>query len=189
MGEKACIMDVAKCERHSGAQPGGGICAICLQEKLMLLWRGEGNSNWDTEEFSITPPLVYDSSKTPPMCEPSPAEAVTAPNVYRAASACFPVLFRVRNLQRDDVHESSKSSKGLEREKIDKSCSRLDVDGSNDGQHQFSCEIKSIMKELTALHEKKKLEKAVRKRPGTESGCLSVRRQQHEEVAADVSQV
>jgi hypothetical protein len=182
-------MDVAMCERHSGAQPGGGICAICLQEKLMLLWRGEGNSNWDTEEFSITPPLVYESSKTPPVCEPSSTEAVNAPNVYRAAAACFPVVFRVRKLQRDDVHESSKSSKGLEREKIDRSCSGWDGDGPGDRQHQFSCEIKSIMKELTALHEKKKLEKAIKKRPAAESGCPSVRRQQHEEVAADVSQV
>ncbi|KAG0624456.1 hypothetical protein M758_3G249400 [Ceratodon purpureus] len=178
-------MDMAMCERHSGAQPGGGICATCLQEKLMLLWRGEGNSNWDTEEFSVTPPVVYDSSKSPPVCEPQPAESVTAPNAYRAASACFPLLFRARNLQRDDVHESSKSSKGLEREKIDRSCSVLD----GDHQHQFSCEIKSIIKELTALHEKKKLEKAVKKRrPSTESGCLSARHQQHEGVAVDVSQ-
>lgn len=186
------VMDVAMCERHSGAQPGGGICAICLQEKLILLWRGEGNSNWDTEEFSITPPLVHDACNTPPAaCEPSSSGVVGVRHVYSsAASACFPVLFRVRNLQRDDVHESSKSSKGFEREKIDRSSSGLVADvGSGDRQHQFSCELKSIMKELSALHEKKRLEKAVKKRPGIETGCLSARGQQHEEVAADVTQV
>lgn len=184
MEDKACAVDVTLCERHIGAQPGGGICAMCLQEKLILLWRGEGNSNWDTEEFSITPPLVQDSCDTPPACEPSPADAYP---VYKAGSACLPLVFHFRNFQRNGVHDSSKSSKVLAREKIDRSCFGLDAD--MDHQHQFSCEIKSILKELAALHEKKKLERAEKRRSGTEGACLSGRHQQHEEAAADLSQV
>lgn len=183
MEDKACAVDVTLCERHIGAQPGGGICAMCLQEKLILLWRGEGNSNWDTEEFSITPPLVQDSCDTPPACEPSPADAYP---VYKAGSACLPLVFHFRNFQRNGVHDSSKSSKVLAREKIDRSCFGLDAD--MDHQHQFSCEIKSILKELAALHEKKKLERAEKRRSGTEGACLSGRHQQHEEAAADLSQ-
>lgn len=185
MEDKAWIMDVGKCIRHSGAQPGGGICAVCLQEKLMLLWRGEGNSKWNTEDFSITPPLVHDSCHTPLACDSSAAKAHP---VYKSGSACFPLVFRIQSFQRDDVHESSKSSKGLEREKIDRGYSGLDVGDADDHSHQFSCEIKSIMKELAALHEKKKLEKAEKRQSGIESGCISARRHQYEEAAAELSQ-
>lgn len=145
------------CERHgSGSQPGGGICAVCLQEKLILLWRGEGqNANWDTEEFCVTPPPVLEEEEQerPSLPEEADDDDEAGPRVGTSSSfaACFPIRFRVKN----DDHE---------REKIDRS--------------QFSCELKSILKELAALHDKKK------RRTGTESGSLSARRPPHYDESA-----
>lgn len=195
MEHKGCMMmQVPPCERHSGGQPGAGICAVCLQEKLTQLWRGEGDSNWKSDTYSTTPPAVQEScetqtqTQTPRGCEPSPP---SPSNYYKSSGTpCFPVVFRVRNLQRDDAHESSKSSKGFEREKIDRGYS-LGTDGDDDGGdrgHQFSCEIKSIMKELAALHEKKRSEKCVKKRGGSDNGSPLAQRQ-YQEAHVDVSQV
>lgn len=193
MEHKGCtMMQVPPCERHSGGQPGAGICAVCLQEKLTQLWRGEGDSNWKSDTYSVTPPAAQEScetqTQTPRGCEPSPP---SPSNYYKSSGTpCFPVVFRVRNLQRDDAHESSKSSKGFEREKIDRGYS-LGTDGDDDGGdrgHQFSCEIKSIMKELAALHEKKRSEKCVKKRVGSDNGSPLAQRQ-YQEAHVDVSQV
>lgn len=151
------------CERHgSGSQPGGGICAVCLQEKLILLWRGEGqNANWDTEEFCVTPPPVLEEEdQERPSLREDDDDDEAGPRVGTSSSfACFPIRFRVKNDDRkNDDHE---------REKIDRS--------------QFSCELKSILKELAALHDKKK------RRTGTESGSLSARRPPHYDEVSHVS--
>lgn len=172
--QAVCVMDVALCQRHIGAQPGGGVCAICLQERLIQLWRGEGNFTWDMEEFSVTPPPC----KTPSVgYEPSPVMDGVDAEVATTSGACFPVIFRMRHLQRGVTQDSSK-----QRQKIDR---------SSDRQQQFSCELRSIVKEIAALHERKKMEKAGKKRAGTttDRGGVSVRRLPQEEVAEDVTQV
>jgi hypothetical protein len=126
-----------------------------LQEKLILLWRGEGqNANWDTEEFCVTPPPLLEEER-PALEEQEDGDE--EPRVGTSSSfACFPIRFRVKN----DDHKNDDH----EREKIDRS--------------QFSCELKSILKELAALHDKKK---AAKRRTGSDSGSLSARRPPHDE--------
>lgn len=165
MAHKASLMPETICELHTGARPGGGVCAICLQEKLFQLWRGEGKSTWDNEEFPITPP-AQETMEIPPVCEPSPQPDLHS---HKEVIPCFPLFFRsVRNSHREEVRELSK---GGEREKIDESGrygkTGLD-DDDGDRVQQFSCEIKSIVKEFATLHDKRRTEKAKR-RSGSEN--------------------
>ncbi|XP_024364098.1 uncharacterized protein [Physcomitrium patens] len=85
-----------ECKRHpSESQPCGGVCARCLEERLIWLWRGESFRLDDPDQISETSVSVSD--------DPVPARSNARPLVPREDVGSVAALNTRKQLQLNEV--------------------------------------------------------------------------------------